>query len=93
MISMGKSIRLIRVNNVMFYLLHRYAGANHEDEMIYVLGIPEGRLDFYFQIQPDDQASLFKGKGASWDSSLVFWNDINLSLKMMEYWTNFVKTG
>ena len=59
----------------------RYTGANHGDDIAYVLGFPQGVLSLYMKNYSGDPATV------------VLPEDLNLSVKLMKYWTNFAKTG
>lgn len=56
-------------------------GANHAEEVIFALGFPLNQLIFFYGINFTDPASEFTPE------------DLKLSKDMMEYWSNFVKTG
>ena len=56
-------------------------GVNHAEEVIFALGFPLNQLLYFYGIELQDPASQFTQ------------DDLHLSLNMMEYWSNFVKTG
>ena len=59
----------------------RYTGANHADDIAYVMGFPKSMLSLYMKNYSGDPATV------------VLPEDLNLSVKLMKYWTNFAKTG
>lgn len=56
-------------------------GANHGEEVPFVHGFPLYQLSFTYGIDVNDPAEVFKQ------------DDLHLSYNLMEYWSNFVKTG
>ena len=56
-------------------------GVSHAEEVIFALGFPLDQLLYFYGIELQDPGSLFTQ------------DDLQLSVDMMEYWANFVKTG
>ena len=56
-------------------------GSNHAEELIFALGFPSDQLVYFYGLNIEDPADNFTQA------------DIKLSVDMMEYWSNFVKSG
>ena len=56
-------------------------GSNHAEEVIFALGFPSDQLVYFYGLNIEDPADNFTQA------------DIKLSVDMMEYWSNFVKSG
>ena len=64
---------------VFFWYDHRYTGASHGDEIMYVLGFPKGYMGLMVNNSVDDPVKA------------VPQEDLVLSQQLMSYWTNFAK--
>ena len=60
---------------------HRYSGADHEDEIIFALGFPQGFVSRLVNGSVEDPVTF------------ITQEELILSRQMMIYWTNFAKYG